>query len=401
MRVEIRGGGFENKGGELMLRTCSARLRDRYSECRIAIEPGIASRYEDRARLGLGCIYPSHPLYPRLLRSMVIRSGVVAATANAVSRWLAPPDADRALGLMDRRRCDALLDIAGYAYGDKFTWYKSKIAADVASQYAGRGKPVVFMPQMFGPFENKKLADAFKRACDHANLIYAREQQSYDMVVGLIGKDERLRVSPDITIASPPPEPCEETPSKPFACIVPNERMADQGRKEWGDTYLFRLRAAIDKITSSGMYAAVVVHTNDPGDAEMAEQLRQQASEPDRIVVFRDPDPYALKAFISQSRFLVGSRFHSIVAALSTGVPAVALGWAHKYEMLAGDFAVSELQHRGADPVEHLLGLVEQLMDSKENDKFRVVLKESGDRLRGQVETMWDDIWALIDKAAA
>ena len=40
------------------------------------------------------------------------------------------------------------------------------------------------------------------------------------------------------------------------------------------------------------------------------------------------------KAIAKQVDLMVGSRFHSLVFALASGVPAVALGWAHKYPEL-------------------------------------------------------------------
>jgi len=43
-----------------------------------------------------------------------------------------------------------------------------------------------------------------------------------------------------------------------------------------------------------------------------------------------------LKSVIGHADLLLGSRYHSIVAALSHRVPAVAVGWSHKYgELMA------------------------------------------------------------------
>jgi hypothetical protein len=49
-----------------------------------------------------------------------------------------------------------------------------------------------------------------------------------------------------------------------------------------------------------------------------------------------------VKKIISGSQFLVGSRFHALAGALSSAVPAIALGWSHKYQEIFSDFNVSD-----------------------------------------------------------
>lgn len=397
MNIEIRGAGFENKGAELMLRTTVERLRRRHPKPNLVLEPGINSNYSDRAALGLAATYPAYTLLEGRVRSLAIRSKLVREAAFASLRRARPRSASRTLGLIDREECDALLDIAGYAYGDKFPAMKTRVAADATAEYSRRQKPVVFLPQMFGPFSDRRGADQMRRAAASANLIYARDERSFEMLEDLIGKDDRLRLSPDITIAS---FGCDHNDkpagTAPYACIVPNERMAEQGKAEWGETYLSRLQHALQRIATSDIKPIIVIHTNDPGDLSMGEELRQRVG-PERVGLFIDPDPYALKAFLGGAEFMIGSRFHSIVAALSSGVPAVALGWAHKYEMLARDFGVEELQHRGADPEEMLISLVDRLSDEAENQRLRTTIRGRGAKLRSQVEVMWNDIDQLLN----
>ena len=49
-----------------------------------------------------------------------------------------------------------------------------------------------------------------------------------------------------------------------------------------------------------------------------------------------------LKAMIGCCELVVGSRFHALVAALSQGIPVVAVGWAHKYPELLSEFSLEE-----------------------------------------------------------
>ena len=49
-------------------------------------------------------------------------------------------------------------------------------------------------------------------------------------------------------------------------------------------------------------------------------------------------DPRVLKWLLGQAYFVIGSRFHALVSALSQGVPVLATGWSHKYETLLSEY---------------------------------------------------------------
>ena len=404
MSIEIFGGGFGNKGAELMLRTVTHRLREVDPDTRLAVEPTADADYQRRAALGLAHIHPSPTLMPGWSYRFLFRSALLRAAVLAPTRWCLPANAERRLGLVPRGHCDAMLDISGYAFGDGFSHLKAKYAADRSRSYARRGRPVVYLPQMFGPFKKPAVRDAFRRCCEDATLIYARERPSYEAVRELIGDDPRLRIAPDLTIFSPKPAGLAfERPESRYACIVPNERMQDQGRAEWGDTYLGRLEEAAVAMHANNVRPVLVVHSGDRGDERMAQELHatiEQRLGAGTIGRFTHPDPFVLKAFIGGARFLIGSRFHSIVAALSSGVPGLALGWAHKYEALVGDFSVPELQHRGSDAPADLATQVEMLCDDDSNERLRGTIEDARERMRGDAETMWCDVFAALGRSA-
>ena len=56
------------------------------------------------------------------------------------------------------------------------------------------------------------------------------------------------------------------------------------------------------------------------------------------VLLDRDHSCMEFNELVKKFRFVVASRFHSIVHALKNGVPCVALGWAAKYENLMGLF---------------------------------------------------------------
>jgi len=45
-----------------------------------------------------------------------------------------------------------------------------------------------------------------------------------------------------------------------------------------------------------------------------------------------------VKSVIGNCDLLLSSRYHALIAALSQGIPAAAIGWSHKYEELLAEF---------------------------------------------------------------
>jgi colanic acid/amylovoran biosynthesis protein len=398
MTIEIAGSGFLNKGAELMLRTVVARFRSQNPNIRMAVPPGADSCFEQRAELGLACMFPSASLFSPSLRKMMLRYAMLDSLISKPLSMLMPSSADRLLGLVQRGNCDALIDISGYAYGDKFAWGKCRAAATRSRSYAKRGKPIIYLPQMFGPFTNPKVIKYFKRCCDESTRIYAREQASYDAVRQLIGDDDRLRMAPDITIFSSA-SVAHNNIHEAYACLVPNEKLLVQSQTDWINCYLSRMIAAGVRMHERGVLPAVVSHSAESQDAALAKELADGIEETigkNQVIRFSELDPYALKSFIAGSRYLVGSRFHSVVAALSSGVPAVSLGWAHKYDMLAKDFGIAELQHHAAEPIDHLLSLVDTLSDHVVNQDYRQKIVKQRELMQANAEAMWTDVFSLL-----
>ncbi|TWT83858.1 Polysaccharide pyruvyl transferase [Planctomycetes bacterium CA13] len=396
MIIEVFGGGFGNKGAELMLRTVVARLRLHAPELQVAVTPNSLKDYSERAKLGLLQVFPSTLMGSKWARHLANRSKIARSIANAHAKFSVSERTRRIYGLVRREECDGYLDISGYAYGDSFSFRKTLFAAERTKEYAKRGKPVIYLPQMFGPFNNAANRDAFVRCCASATLIYAREQESFRNVENIVGNDKRLLVAPDITIACQVLESDNSMPMQGrYGCIIPNEKMIDQGKEEWGNLYLDRLKIAAQTMLAEGVLPVVVLHSGDRGDLTLANDLKSSlvgAIPGGSLLDFTATDPIALKAFIAGSTLVVGSRFHSLVAALSSGVPAISMGWAHKYQYLAEDFGVPEFVHKAKDGSIALQLLVANLCDPVENQNARHVLYNRRVPMLETIEGMWENV---------
>lgn len=109
--------------------------------------------------------------------------------------------------------------------------------------------------------------------------------------------------------------------------------------KEEGITlknYLF----LIDYIlTETNMGIALIPHVVKGGsnDLEILAQIKAQYKRENRVLLFRDYNCEEIKGFISRCRFFIGARTHSTIAAYSTCIPTLVVGYSVKARGIAKD----------------------------------------------------------------
>lgn len=84
---------------------------------------------------------------------------------------------------------------------------------------------------------------------------------------------------------------------------------------------------------------ALIPHVvwRDNDDRTVLRQLREAVGCPERIVLIEDANCMQLKGFISRCRFFIGARTHATIAAYSTCVPTLVLGYSVKSRGIAKD----------------------------------------------------------------
>jgi polysaccharide pyruvyl transferase WcaK-like protein len=380
MIVEIRGTNTRNKGAELMLR---AIVRELESDHQVAVEPRVGS-FEERARMGLLQKVPNG-------RGPV---GWMATAARGVLRRVRP-NASSQYGLVFESDVRAVLDASGFAYSDQFDLHRSLVAADRAEQAKRRGKRLVLLPQAFGPFASASRREAFCRLADNADLVYARDRVSLEHVLSSGSRTDHVRLAPDFTclLDGELPPGCQ-LPDR-LALVVPSERLLTATTAEIRDTYLPFLTSAVDLLRSADFDVRLLQH--ERGDAGVIDALQSRLRAPAPLIAFESA--LNLKGIIGRASLVVGSRFHALVSALSQGVPALGLGWSHKYEMLFADYGcadhVVDPTMTSAELSEHLTLLTEEQSRTKTIDLLRQHAGAERDRTRA----MWSEVRPLLRAA--
>ena len=92
------------------------------------------------------------------------------------------------------------------------------------------------------------------------------------------------------------------------------------------------------------MNIALIPHVVEPGndDREPLLGLYNAFSDSGRIVLIKDHNAKQLKGFISRCRFFVGARTHATIAAYSSGVPTLVVGYSVKAKGIARDLLGTE-----------------------------------------------------------
>ncbi|MGV2826787.1 polysaccharide pyruvyl transferase family protein [Myxosarcina sp. GI1(2024)] len=397
MLIEIHGAGFQNKGAELMLRTTVHELGQKLSQFSPAIDPTYGA-YESRCELRLKQIFPVRghvgtPSYSKHFRKQKQFSHPLAR--KIFTRLVGRPVS--AYGCVNLSNIQALVDISGFAYTDQWGIKPTQDFAELTAYYKSQGKPIILLPQAFGPFNQVKTKSAFSQIVDNATLIFARDEESYLHAVQSSKNPQKVLKAPDITLFYLNTSPSLNFDSSAYVCIVPNARMLDQGKDSWGEKYETYLISAIKTALSLQIKVYIVVHDSSGEDLKIAQSLDKQFSKSD-VVLMEEANPIKLKKFIADSLVVIGSRYHSLVAAFSKCVPAIAIGWAHKYEMLFKDFGFDRFLVAPDTSLQSFVDCVEILLDCSQNSFYRNQIHQKLQAMHSVNQDMWDKVTTVLSE---
>ncbi|WP_166260752.1 polysaccharide pyruvyl transferase family protein [Marinobacter salicampi] len=264
---------------------------------------------------------------------------------------------NRAIRLIDS--CDAVLDISG---GDSFSdiygrerfnlTYLPKVIA------IARGKPLLLLPQTYGPFKNPALYRLASAVVQKASMAWARDENSFDILKRLLGDSydaERHLCGVDMAFDLPPlcpthklDEPIkrwisDKDPSQPLVGFNVSGLIFNNPANA-ADRYGFKAdyrKALVDFLSSllvnTEARVLLIPHVMDrPGHYESdiaacQEVAKALSTHAGRVLVSPATlDQAEVKWLISRMDWFCGTRMHSTIAALSSKVPAAAISYSDK-----------------------------------------------------------------------
>jgi polysaccharide pyruvyl transferase WcaK-like protein len=317
MIIEVRGTGTHNKGAELMLCAIRQRFLERNSNVQLVVESSFGP-YPHRAQYGL---------WTKMPRRGRGRSWLISQ--------LAPTPYCRNLGLVQEKDINAVLDASGLAFSDQWGPGPAETLFRESTNWRKRGIKSVLLPQAFGPFANPRVREAMRKALENVSLVYARDQVSYEHISELSRSPETVKLAPDFTNLLAAADTSDLPLPERFIAIVPNIRMVDRTEKSESEGYLGFLARSVRAAQDLGLAPVVVSHAPE-ADEKLANRLEQALGQ--NLLRIQEDSPLRIKGVLSRAEIVIGSRFHALVSALSSGVPCIGTSWNHKYAALFRDY---------------------------------------------------------------
>lgn len=385
MIIELHGGNFKNKGAQLMLMTAVYELSQRVDDIDFVI--GTTSGEQEQLKaMGLREVFPVRPW----MNSKYYR--LYLYVQEFFSLWGIRKVVGQ-FGKVTLGEADVLVDISGFAFTDHFGSKPAVNFGALCESYQRKGKPVVMLPQAFGPFNTSISQKAFRKVLDHVDLLFARDKKSVEYIESVTDQEDFICHAPDITLFYPPQDEIHTDQDK-YCCIIPSERMFDQGKYDWGTKYIKLLEISIEQSLRHAHRVFIVVH--DVGDYAIAKHLTERYRSKGEVSLFWEEDPVITKRFIGKSSYVVGSRYHGIIAAFSYGVPALCMGWAHKYNALYRDFGVEEFLITPEATQNSVIEKLQFLGSPTNNQEIKNLLLRRLEELYAKNQMMWDSVVKTI-----
>lgn len=228
------------------------------------------------------------------------------------------------------KKNDVYMSIGGdnycYSGNDKLGYYNRAI-------HQKGGKTVLWGCS----FEPSDLTEAIAKDLAMYDLIIARESLSYE-VLSKVNKNVRLIPDPAFLL-----DKAELKLPKGFAenntIGINVSPLIMQCESDTGVTELNYRRLIKHIIDKTDLQIALIPHVVEEGndDREPLDKLYKEFESTNRVVMIDDCNAMELKGYISRCRYFIGARTHATIAAYSTCVPTLVVGYSIKARGIAKD----------------------------------------------------------------
>lgn len=225
---------------------------------------------------------------------------------------------------------DIVIDIGGLVYTDKSIRDNLRSFVKHFSLIARR-KKIIFFTQDCGPANKLHTRVLGGFVMRRAARIFARSSFSVDV----LEKDFKVRKKniigpvPDSTLILKDDDAPNLVDAENYVVISPSAIMFNK----YGQDYL-KLVSSIISLVSKKHKVYLLVHSftknGEVSDQDVVLKLRDMNR--DVIVINENVSTLILKNVLSNAKYVISSRYHVIVGAMSSNVPAIAIGWNPKYE---------------------------------------------------------------------
>jgi colanic acid/amylovoran biosynthesis protein len=322
-------------------------------------------------------------------------------------------------------RCDAVLDVsAGDSFSDIYGSHRFWSIVRPKLIAIRRDLPLLLLPQTYGPFRGDRTRRIARDAVLAASMAWARDRYSFEVLRELLGDkfDGALhRDGVDMAFNLPAVDPGAKLGRevRQLLCRKSNHLLVGLNisglialqpetaarRFEMRADYLPALVGFIRTVLKQpDVRLLLIPHVMGPpgslgSDTEACLKTLEQLDPHLRsriVITSRHLDECEVKWLISKMDWFCGTRMHSTIAALSSGVPTAAVAYSDKTR---GVFASCGLESEVIDPRRlETRAFTERLMESFENrERTRQLLSISVDSVKARATEQFAQIIKMLN----
>lgn len=395
MKILITGGNFFNKGAQAMTFIVCSELRNKYPNCEIVMADACYDGNEDNSNLKFVRLQDSlflHIAYGGNLIEKCIAKCLLRLKEIKNKKSFGKREYINAI-----KNTDYIIDVSGYSLSSNFP-LSINLTFIYELKMAYKNKiPIILMPQSFGPlcFNGIKgiiIEYWLKKLLKYPKLICARETNGYNLLKEkysltniVLSKDMVLQnkkidyekvlynVSDSLTDNS--------IKERTYIGIVPNSNLYTSENVKEIDNYY---RTIINKILEHNEKIFLIYHSGS--DRRICNRLKKYYSSNENVF-YHDVELncYEFEKIADKLKFMVASRYHSIVLGYKHYTPSLVLAWAEKYLELAEifeqkDYLFSINDVNNADDIIEALEMMFKkytVESEKIKNKLKVIQKEN------------------------
>jgi polysaccharide pyruvyl transferase WcaK-like protein len=283
------------------------------------------------------------------------------------------------------RSCDALVQMSAICYlgppagpGTLRAMLSSPRWFDFVLSFLAR-RPMLAWTQSYGPLSNATVRFFAKWDLRRQPLVFCRGDDCAAAVKNLLPNAKAMSF-PDVavTLECDPAWGREYVRGRfpsmgRFVTLSPSAVMYGRDPAPGArNRHVRQCREICARLAGSGYTVLLLPHTMRPSrhdpkvcDLAVAEIVDREVASEKVLLVNDDLAPGELKAIIANAAFHVGARYHSVVAALSSGVPAISLSWHPKYRDLMRTYGLEDYVADESD--DHSMGELLPRMEREES----------------------------------
>ena len=138
----------------------------------------------------------------------------------------------------------------------------------------------------------------------------------------------------------------------------------------------------------------MLVNHEGEEDLKIVKELQRQVASATTVVA--GGGAMYLKGIFSEAEFVVASRYHALVSAMTQAVPVIGMGWSHKYEELFLDFGISDYLVEVDDDGANIIDAIKLFVDDKQRDNVALSIERAAVQYKEHAKCMWTEIRDLM-----